>query len=183
MNSELKKGKEWTMDIGKANLYAITLIIPIGILFFLPFMIFWGASPIGSSFRNLNFYVWFVIFAGIIAHELLHGLTWALFASEKFKSIKFGVNWQYITPYCHCKEPLKVKHYLAGAAMPLIVLGILPSIYAIVSGKADFLIFGTFFSWAAGGDIIAMFAMRKLNKNTLVSDHPDKLGFIIEEEV
>lgn len=180
--TEIKEKKEWTMDIGKANLYAMVMIIPLFILFIVPYLFIWKNLPLGEILKGNILFLWIYIIGGIIIHELLHGITWALFCKNKFRSIKFGINLQYITPYCHCKEPLKVWHYVLGAAMPLIVLGIIPSFAGILSGNAGYLIFGVFFSWAAGGDIIAIYAMRKLNKNTYVSDHPDKLGFIIEEE-
>jgi hypothetical protein len=182
MDTEKKMQKEWTMDIGKANLYAMTLIIPIAVILTLPFALIWGFVPIGSAFKELNYFALLYILAGIITHELLHGITWAIFAPGRFKSVKFGINWQYITPYCHCKVPLKVKHYIAGAAMPLIVLGLIPSILSAITGNALWLLFGVFFSWAAGGDIISMYAMRNLNRNTLVADHPETLGFIIVKE-
>ena len=55
--------------------------------------------------------------------RLVHGLTWALFVKERLHAIKFGVLWKYLTPYCHCKVHLRVKHYIAGAIMPAVVLG------------------------------------------------------------
>jgi hypothetical protein len=85
-----------------------------------------------------------------------------------------------LTPYCHCKEPLKVKHYKIGGAMPLIILGIIPSLIGISIGHGGILSFGLFFSWAAGGDIIALYMLRNLDNSIYVSDHPDKMGFIRE---
>ena len=123
-----------------------------------------------------------ILIVGAVIHELLHGITWGYFAKNKMKSIKFGVKWQYITPYCHCKEPLKVKHYWIGGAMPLIVMGIIPAIVAIAIGNSFLLHFGIFFSWAAGGDIISLFMLRKLDRNSYVSDHPTEMGFYQEVE-
>jgi hypothetical protein len=113
-------------------------------------------------------------------HELLHGFTWGIFATKGMKSIKFGVKWKYLTPYCHCKEPLRVKHYKMGGAMPLLIMGIIPSIVAIIVGNGFLLSFGIFFSWAAGGDIIVLYMMRKLDSNCYVSDRPTKMGFYQE---
>jgi len=96
------------------------------------------------------------------------------------KSIKYGVKWKFLTPYCHCKEPLKVKYYKIGGAMPLIVMGIIPSIIGLIIGHGGVLCFGIFFTWAACGDIISLYMLHKLDNNTYVSDHPDKMGFIRE---
>jgi hypothetical protein len=113
-------------------------------------------------------------------NELLHGITWGYFASGGLKSRILGVKWKYMTPYCHCKEPLKVKHYKIGGAMPLIVMGIIPCLVGILTGHGGILSFGIFFSWAAGGDIIALYMLQKLDDHIFVSDHPDKMGFVRE---
>jgi hypothetical protein len=179
---ENKKTQEYTMGMGIVNLIALLMIIPIMAVNYYPFILIWDneAFKIGQEWLFDNFL--YILIGGIILHELLHGLTWGQFASNGLKSIKFGVKWKFLTPYCHCKEPLKVKHYKIGAAMPLIVMGIIPSIIGLIIGYGGVLIFGIFFTWAAGGDIIALFMLRKLDNNTYVSDHPDKMGFIREIE-
>lgn len=45
-----------------------------------------------------------------------------------------------LTPYCHCDVPLSKRAYIAGALMPLIVLGILPGIVGVVIGSLSPLI-------------------------------------------
>jgi hypothetical protein len=35
---------------------------------------------------------------GIILHELIHGITWAKYTKDGFKSIRFGVLWKFLTP-------------------------------------------------------------------------------------
>jgi len=178
-NTTLENKKEFTISINKVNLYSLIMIIPITAIYLLPFIFIWDFQTfeIGrKEFMNLFIYLFFF---GIIIHELLHGVTWALFTKRGFKSIKFGLN--SLTPYCHCKEPLKVKHYRLGGAMPLIVMGIIPSIIGIVIGNGLYLSIGIFFSWTAGGDIISLFMLKAFNKNTFISDHPDKMGFFITQ--
>ncbi len=173
--------KEYTMGFGKANLYAFLLIIPVYIVYLWLFTYVWGKETLemGKEIVFNNFLP--ILIVGITVHELLHGITWGFFASKKMKSIKFGFKWKYLTPYCHCKEPLKVKHYKLGGAMPLVVLGIIPSVYGIVAGNGTFFFFGLLFTMAATGDILILIMLKKLNNNQYVSDHPDKMGFYIEE--
>ena len=64
--------------------------------------------------------------------------------------------------------------------MPLFILGILPSILATVIGNGALLSFGILFTWGAAGDIIILFMLRKLDSDSYVFDHPDKMGFYIE---
>ena len=87
-----------------------------------------------------------ILFAGIILHELIHGLTFLLFCKNGFKSIEFGIMWKYLAPYCHCKEPLPVRPYIIGALMPAIVLGFIPAGIGLITGKFIPLVFGMIFS-------------------------------------
>ena len=177
---ENKKTVEYTMGMGKVNLVAFIMIIPITAIILLPFILVWDYETFKIGKNVFMDYFFFYLTGGIIIHELLHGLTWGYFASQGYKSIKFGMKWKYLTPYCHCKEPLKVKHYKIGGAMPLIVMGIIPSLIGLMVGNGGILSFGIFFTWAAGGDIIALHMLRKLDKDVYVSDHPEKMGFIRE---
>lgn len=168
---------EYTIDMGKVNLWVFIMIFPILLLFLLPFLLIWNFELLGLGKVILIKYGFIIVLLGIVLHELLHGITWALYATKGFKSIRFGVNWKWLAPYCHCKEPLKARHYAIGGLMPLVVMGIIPVIIALVIGNAVLLVFGIVFTWAAGGDIISICMLRKINRNTLVFDHPDKIGF------
>ncbi|MBW8331291.1 MAG: DUF3267 domain-containing protein [Prolixibacteraceae bacterium] len=180
LKPEEKETVEYTMGFGAANLIAVLMIFPIAVTILLPFILIWDYETFETGKDLFMDYFLLYLLGGAIVHELLHGLTWGIFASNGLKSIKFGVKWKFLTPYCHCKEPLKVKHYKLGGAMPLIVMGIIPSIIGLIIGHGGILSFGMFFILAAGGDIIALFMLRNLNNNRYVSDHPEKMGFIIE---
>jgi len=59
-------------------------------------------------------------------------------------------------------------------------MGIVPSLIGLIIGHGGILSFGIFFTWVAGGDIIALYMLQKLDNNIYVTDHPDKMGFIRE---
>jgi hypothetical protein len=170
---------EYTVSIGKVNLLAILFLFPVLILYLVPFLLIWDFDTLKSGFFAFQKWIFLYLIVGIVLHELLHGLTWAVFSKGGFRQIKFGVNWKYITPYTHFKKPLKVKIYLAGALMPLIVLGVFPAIAGIILGNGLYVLFGIFFTWAAAGDIISAIKLFQFPLNKLVQDHPDQLGFII----
>jgi hypothetical protein len=176
-----------TFDLMKANLYAIFSIIPILILYGVPFVLLWRNTFSKVALKNFideftlgiwgNFVsILLVMTIGIIVHELIHGITWAMYAKNGFKSIKFGVLWKVLTPYCHCSEPLKVKHYITGGIMPAIILGFLPFVYSLFTGNALWLFFGIFFTMSAVGDFLIVNLVRKENMNSLVLDHPSEVG-------
>ena len=181
MNTQ-KEPTEYTMDLGMANLIALVMIIPILIITVLPFAIIWDFKILKNGFDAFmdNFLLFLI--GGIVVHELLHGITWGFFAKKRYKSIKYGFKLEFLTPYCHCKEPLKVKHYKIGTAMPLIVMGIIPLLTGLITADGGLLSFGIFFIITAGGDIIALYMLRKLDNNIYVQDHPEKMGFIREAE-
>nr|WP_315398905.1 DUF3267 domain-containing protein [uncultured Sphingobacterium sp.] len=179
-----------TIDLAKANIFSLLLFIPIILVYGLPFYLIWGKLDfIGvfvESFRENPLFpiaVVIVVLAGIVVHELIHGATFALFAKHGFKSIKFGILLKMLTPYCHCKEPLRVRQYIVGAIMPAIILGVLPAFIAIFTGNMFLLIFAVFFTGAAAGDFMIIHLIWKEDKDTMVLDHPSEAGCFIFKKI
>jgi hypothetical protein len=186
------KKEKLTIDLVWANIFGILILIPIALIFGLPFYFIWQPQGDFKQFlQNAEYqfsgfgFLWFlgVLILGIILHELIHGITWAKFAKKGFKSIKFGILWKMLTPYCHCKEALNVKQYIIGAITPAIIMGIIPSIIAIMIGNVALLIFGMFFTMAAGGDFLIINLIRKEKSSALVQDHPTEAGCYIYRKI
>jgi len=178
-NEEKYKKERKTINLYWANIFAILLILPIILIFGIPYYLIWGIQFDDFSLRQIFGSAWIILlilFLGMIAHEFIHGIVWARFAKNGFKSIKFGILWKMITPYCHCKEPLKSKEYRLGAIMPAIILGFIPAILAIIIGNTALLIFGIFFTLTAGGDFLIIYVLRNEKTDTLVEDHPSEAG-------
>ncbi len=176
-----------TIDLGKANGYALLSLIPIAIVNFAGYYLVWGEIISISKLKGIHpllvmgycFLYIVVMILGIVVHELIHGATWAIFTKKGFKSMKFGILKEYLTPYCHCKEPLKVRAYSIGAIMPAIILGFIPSILAIWTGSLGMLLFGIFFTVSAMGDFMIIYLIHKEDKNTWVQDHPSEAGYYL----
>lgn len=193
INDQAQVRKELTMTAAEANLYALVFVIPILLLFGIPYYLLYLRNITADSlleFLNNNrqllvfssLWVLLVMFAGIILHELIHGITFLVFCKKGIRSIQFGIMWKFLTPYCHCKEPLKVRHYIIGALMPAVILGFIPACMGIITGKIVPLLIGIFFSLAAGGDFLIVWLLRKQPPDSLVLDHESKVGcYIIEE--
>ena len=172
-----------TFSIEKASWLAITLLVIQCIVIGLPFLYlhFDKLSDYFSNFSTLTFFKdWGLFFlmmvVGIVLHEFIHGLTWAIFIKERFRAIRFGVMKKYLTPYCHCKVPMKVKHYVIGAIMPAIILGILPLIIAFINGSIFTFLLGLYFTVAASGDFLIVYYLRNENCNDYVKDHESEVG-------
>lgn len=185
-----RQKKELTMGAGEANLYALAFLVPLIFILALPYYYRWPEQFTIEKFKgyleardvltmaDIGIGI-AILLAGIIVHELLHGLAWGMFAKEGWKSIKFGIIWKYLTPYCHSSELLSVNEYRIGTLLPAIILGFIPSIIAIITGSPGLMAFGFFFSFAAGGDFLILWLLRNEKASTLVQDHPEKVGCFI----
>jgi hypothetical protein len=120
-----------------------------------------------------------------VVHELIHGACWSIFTPHHFKDIEFGVMLSAMAPYCACLVPLKKEQHVFGTAMPLIVLGILPTIYAICSGSLFMLLTGIVMIVSAGGDMAIVLEMLKYKTachDVKIFDHPTQVGFYLFEK-
>ncbi|WP_285269605.1 DUF3267 domain-containing protein [Kaistella rhinocerotis] len=102
-----------------------------------------------------------------------------MYARKGLKSVKFGILWKMLTPYCHCKEPLKIRHYIIALLAPFIILGIIPGIISLFTGNLILLVFGIVFSGAAAGDLMIYQLIKKENPDDFVQDHPTEAGYTI----
>lgn len=167
-----------------ANIVGGLCFIPIYLFFTSLYGYIWDDSILFKSplelihtYESVNIYLTILIIVfGIALHEFIHGLTWSYFTKDGFKSIKFGVVWKMLTPYCHCKEPLLIKHYKIGGIMPAIVLGFIPALIGIAFENIRFLFFGIFFIAGAIGDFMLIYLIWKEKNDDLIQDHPSEIG-------
>lgn len=183
-----------TIDIVKANKVALWVLLGSLVLFGGLFLLVWGWNHIvqgfseryGEGASSWQFLIdWCVIMvimvAGVVLHELIHGITWACYARRGFRAISYGVIWKMLTPYTHCDEPMHIRPYVVACLMPGIVLGVIPSIVSIVIGWVPLLVFGIFFIAGAMGDIMIVWMLRKEDPQSMVLDHPTEPGYFIYE--
>lgn len=178
----LYKKEKLVVDLVKANLYSCVFAIPVILLYGVAFVLMWGIN-----FRNFegnqllsNVVFWvFGFILGIVLHELIHGIVFARYAKRGFKSIKFGILWKMLTPYCHCKEPLQVKYYRLALVMPAVVLGFIPFLVSLFLGNFSLLIFAGIMTTSAIGDFMIIHLLRKEKSTDWVEDHPTEVGCFI----
>jgi len=173
--------KDLIIDIGKANVFAIVLLIPLfvigyGLLFLVNYKIAFG------RFNPFLFLAVFIVL--IVVHELIHGICWSITTPQHFKNIEFGIMKSSLTPYCACLAPLKKGHYIFGTVMPLILLGILPMACGIAFGKSGILFMGIIMADAAAGDILIILKLlqhKSSAKEIVYMDHPTEAGGVVFE--
>ena len=185
LSQEGYKKTDLTIGIVKANIIVLLLAIPVvavGVLLFTwknPVSVL-RPTPQGS----ILFVALFMVL--IVVQELIHGLTWSLYAEHHFKDIEFGFMKEYLTPYCTCTTPLPKIQYIMGALMPCIVLGILPTAIGILLGSSLFFWTGIIMILSAGGDIMIVWKVLAFKKQdeseeVLIYDHPTQAGSVIFE--
>lgn len=175
-----------------ANIYGLLMMIPVCLIFVTPFYLIWPdrlrqanfedlvASTFGQPTGLTSLFVIILLFlVSVILHELIHGITWSFYTKNGFSSIRFGINWKMLMPYCHCKEPLLLRHYITGAIMPFMLLGLIPLIWAIFTGRLLLLVTGLIMTISAIGDFMIIALIRKYPGDTLVLDHPNEAGCYI----
>ena len=170
-----------TIGIGKANLFAVLLLIPLAVIGYGLYFLVHRSLDFSSSHFLLMLVAFLVL---IVVHELIHGVCWSIFTPHLFKDVEFGVMRSSLTPYCTCLVPLGKKQYIFGAVMPLLVLGILPMITAIIIGNPDLLFLGILMADGGAGDIMIIrriLGYRSGAKEIVYMDHPTEAGGVVFE--
>jgi len=171
--------EEYKLNVNRTRLLCVLVLIIAGLIFGLPFFVLWhnnlmfsqenGQIELYRRLINIGLFI-IVVLMGIITHELLHGFFAAIFNKNGFKSIKFGVMLSKGMAYCVNAEILKTNKYIIGLIMPLIILGIIPSILSVLIGNLYFFIFGLLFIVAASGDIVLLTQIYKGRHDSWVED-------------
>ena len=172
-----------TIGLVAANVAVLAAAIPLAFIWFAVF--FWANPDASFSLAGNEIVLLLVAFAVlVVVHELAHGVTWSMFAEHGMKDIEFGFMKETLTPYCTCTTALPRGKYLIGALMPLLLLGILPSIAAVAIGWSWLLVVGFVMTLSAGGDVmiaIKLLAYRSNADEVLWYDHPTEAGGVIFE--
>lgn len=173
---------ELTYSPGQVNAVGVPLSLGLLLLCAAPYVLLWGPGSLVAGLGALGLWVLPVFVAGVVVHELLHGLGWKLAAGLPWTAIKFGVQWKVLMPYAHARLPMGVRAYRLGAALPGLVTGVLPVVAALALGQPVLLILGAFFLTAAVGDLMILWLIRKLPPTARVLDHPTLPGCLVLKE-
>jgi len=177
----MENKRDLSISMARANIVVMFVSIPVAILQFTIFVMVHGLRKMETTL-GIGLFLG-VLFLGVLAHELIHGLAWVIFGRKPFSTIKFGFQWKTLTPYAHLKEPAEINAYRIGGFMPGFFLGILPYIMSIVLGDGNLFWFGLIHTAAAGGDWLILWLIRNVKAGSQVEDHPTNAGcYVIEPE-
>jgi hypothetical protein len=174
-----------TVSIVLANIAALFVMLPFIAVMAWAYYLFSHTIKLSVFTGAYSILILVLLIIFIILHELIHGLTWAVFAKSHFKSIDFGVIWSMLTPYCTCSEPMKRWQYLLGCAMPTIVLGFGFGAVTILCHQFFLFLLAEFMIFSGGGDfliILKMLLYRSNGNDAVYYDHPTECGFVVFEK-
>ncbi len=174
--------REVIIDMNKANGFAIVMLVVVGVVLAGLFRLIWGRWTDGEGLTGSGILLLLGLIVAIVVHELIHGLTWSLFAPRGLRSIKFGIMKKYLNPYCHCSDPLPRNGYLWGALMPGIVTGLIPAIVALAIGSFSLLVFSIIMISMASGDLMIALLALKEDPRCTIYDHPTEGGFYVNDQ-
>ena len=126
---------------------------------------------------GLYFYAMFagIIIASAFAHELLHGLGWAIASGKGWGAVRFNIS--AMMPSCACTAPLGRGQYIAGVLAPFVLLGSGSVVFMFVyPGTASVLTMLVNFLLAGADLLIAFKALRE--RGALIVDHPTQAGYV-----
>ena len=172
----------WQIQLYGANFFAVLTMIFGGL-----YVAIWGAKAVGNGFsvflehQAYALLVPAVFVAGIALHELIHGLAFAVFNKHGHKTIRYGFSATRMIAYAHCTEPLRVRYLYVVLLAPMLVLGLLPVLVAMIIGNGPLLFFGIFFTAASVGDLLYVKRLSLLPLDAWVEDDPNEIGFWLHE--
>lgn len=170
--------RDCTVSMIRANVLVLVSAGPVVALLALAFVARWGAPALARGVWTLLEPVVLLLSVptGVVMHELIHAVTWAVFARRPLRAIRFGFEWRSVAPYAHPRAPMPVSAYRAGAAMPAVVMGLVPAGIAIATGSSLLIALSLLFTLAAGGDLVVLWLLRGVEPGRLVEDHPTRVG-------
>ena len=72
------------------------------------------------------------------------------------------------TPYCIPKEILKINHWRIAVLMPLLIMGVIPTLISIFFGKIILFLCGVILIVAGSGDLWFLIEASRLKKDSLI---------------
>jgi len=121
----------------------------------------WNYNLLHSpQWRSLWFFP--MLLVSTILHEGLHGLADHFFGHAPWKTINLRFKkWPYLYPFVITRAPMTMAAHRFSLLLPLVVLGLLPSLIGVVLGLPGLTLFGVLNCIIAGGDMADWWMLRR----------------------
>ena len=188
--------EEVTLNIARLHIFGLFVLVATVLLFGLPFYYIWpgeiqkvidtlrhnyamdSQERLIMGVKNLAICL-AIVLPLIVIHELLHGLFYSIFSENRFKSLKFGFVPKKLIAYCDCTEVLRINHFIIGAIMPLILMGLIPTIISLFIGNIILLYWGMLLIAVSYVDLWGVLKLLKEKKDGwIIFNSPEMAGTI-----
>lgn len=132
----------------------------------------WGREPLEAA---AEWPVFIAIAVGLVIHEVLHCVGFVLAGAPRSR-VRIGYDWRRVLPFAACSIALPCRGYRLAVVLPTLVLGVIPAALGVVSGHGPTALFGAFLIGTAAGDLLVLWAIRRVRADALVEDHPEAIG-------
>lgn len=170
--------RDHTVSYGAANAVAVALLGALAALLAGVHALVqanpWAPLEALAAVPPVSFAV--VTVTSIVAHEVIHGAALAGVAGVPCREIVFGVMWRGLAPYATTRRPLRARAYRWCLALPGLILGAVPLALAPLIDSTILAVYGATMLAAAGGDVAALWAMRRVGADAVVVDDPKRVG-------
>lgn len=159
-------------------------LIPTLALLLAPLVVFallWRADLLLDAVTSLGSFV--LVLLGfvllVVAHELVHAAGWAVFGRLPLSAIRFGVDGKTLSPYARALLPMPASAYRVGAALPLLLTGVVPWLLALLTGSGPLAVVSALLISGAVGDLLVLWVIRDVPAQARVIDHPANAGCFV----
>lgn len=159
---------KYKMKIGTLNVLAFVAMIISLVAYYLIFKDY----DISEMFI-IYFCLWMFL------HEIIHGISFMLFKEVKAKNVTFGAKLESGIFYCMCKQPISKKVILVSLLAPLVLIGVITLIIAIILNLKMLGLLSLLNISGAVGDIVMTIMFLRLPKDVKYTDLDDCEGFVV----
>jgi hypothetical protein len=132
----------------------------------------WGRTAANGTWTFLA-----LVGAALFLHEGLHGLGMVL-GGAHLRDVRLGFGLRRGgAAYATTATPLAARDYRVACALPLLVLGVAPLVFGLVSGSHLATRLGGTMVALAGGDVAILISLRGVPPDAKVIDHQSEPGF------
>lgn len=172
MTKDSKKYYIFEMNMTILNVLSLVLFIGLMALSFL-------LAPATANLFNIDLVVLLIFYVGyMILHELLHSLGYVLNGAS-FKKVVYGAYLEKGVFYCLCKQDISKRNILISIMFPLVFIGIITYVIALVFDLPTLLYLSLFNIAGCIGDIIMFVYLVKLNKDIKFTEFDNPIQFAI----
>ena len=159
---------KYKMKMGFLNILAFIIMFITLIAYYLIFKDY----DISEMFI-VYFFLWMVL------HEIIHGLSFMFFKEVDAKKITFGAKLESGIFYCMYKQPISKKVILVSLLAPLVLIGIITLIIAIIFNLKMLGLLSLLNISGAVGDIVMTIMFLRLPNDVRYTDLDDCESFVV----